>query len=99
MDPFVKQTLDSKGWLPVYTGLKSPSAAKIREFYSNVIFHSTVSDGHFLTTWIQGEEYQITMKVVANALSVPLVNHPTYLYSESPSLDDFMSLLDYLDSR
>ena len=93
MDPFVKQTLDSKGWLPIYTGLKSPFVAIIREFYSNVFFHSTISDGHFLTTWVQGEEYQITMKVVANALSVPLVNHPTYLYFESPSLDDVMSLL------
>ena len=46
-----------------------------------------------MKSWIQGEEYVITPIVVANALGVPLVQHPVYLYDESPPLDDIMSYI------
>ena len=93
LDPFVKQILESRDQLPIYTGLKSPPTAIIREFYSNLFVHSAICGGHFLTTWIGGEEYQITKKVVPDVLFIPLFNRPTYPYFESPSLDDVMSLL------
>ena len=46
-----------------------------------------------MTTWIRGEEFQITKKVVFDALNVPLVRRPTYPYTKSPPIDDVMSLL------
>ena len=93
LDPFVKQILESRDQLRIYTGLKSPPIAIIREFYSDLFVHSAICSGHFLTTWIRGEEYQITKKIVADVLSIPLFSRPTYPYFESPSLDDVMSLL------
>ena len=93
LDPFVKQNIESRSWLPICPGLEPPPTAIIREFYFNLSVHSTVSGGHFLTTWIRGEDFQITKKVVADALSVPLVPCPTYPYIESLTLDDVMSFL------
>ena len=46
-----------------------------------------------MKSWIQGEEYVITPIVVADALGVPLVQHPVYLCDESPPLDDIMSYI------
>ena len=46
-----------------------------------------------MRSWIQGDEYTITPLVVANALGVPLVQHPIYLYNESLPLDDIMSFI------
>ena len=46
-----------------------------------------------MTTWIRGKEFRITKCVVSKTLGVPLVRRPTYAYSESPSIDDVMSLL------
>jgi len=85
--------LDSRGWLPIFTNLVSPPVAIIRKFYSNLSVHSVATRGHFLTIWIRGDEYQITKKVVADALTVLFVRHPTYPYIDPPSLSDVMSLL------
>jgi len=79
--------------LPIFTGLESPPATIIREFYSNLSVYFAVSSGHILTTWIRGDEYQITKKVVADALSITLVYNPTYPYTDLSSLNDVMSLL------
>ena len=46
-----------------------------------------------MKSWIRGEEYVITPEVVAFALSVPLVQQPMYPYTESPPLNDIMSLI------
>ena len=46
-----------------------------------------------MTTWIRGKEFRITKHVVSEALGAPLVRKPTYPYTESPSIDDMMSLL------
>ena len=43
-----------------------------------------------LRSWIGGDEYTITPLVVADALGVPLVQHPVYPYDESPPLDEIM---------
>ena len=46
-----------------------------------------------MKSWIRGEEFVITLKVVASALGVPLVQQPVYPYTESLPLDDIMSLI------
>ena len=46
-----------------------------------------------MKSWIRGEEYVITPKIVASTLGVPLVQQPVYPYTESPHLDDIMSLI------
>ena len=46
-----------------------------------------------MTTWIRGKEFRITKCVVFEGLGVPLVRRPTYPYTESPPIDDVMSLL------
>lgn len=67
--------------------------ALIGEFYSNLFIYFASFGGHYLTTWIWGEEFQITKQIVSEALQVPFVQRPTYPYTESPPLDDVMSLL------
>ena len=46
-----------------------------------------------MKSWIRGEEYVITPAVVASALGVPFVRQPVYPYTETPPLDDIMSLI------
>ena len=69
-----------------------PLATLIREFYSNLSVHSYDSNTQ-VKSWIRGEEYTITPTVMADALGVPLVQHPVYPYDESPPLDDIMSYI------
>ena len=59
----------------------------------NLSIESDYSVSHILCTWIQGEEFSITKKIVSEALHVPLVRDPTYPYDPSPPIDDVMSLL------
>ena len=69
-----------------------PPTTLIKEFYSNLSIH--VYDSNTLVkSWIRGEEYTITPSVVADALRVPVVQHPVYLYDEPPPLDDIMSYI------
>ena len=46
-----------------------------------------------MKSWIWGDEYVITLLVVASAFGVPKVQQPMYPYVESPPLDDIMSYL------
>ena len=64
-----------------------------KEFYSNLSVHSNDSNIQFMKSWIRGEEYVITLAVVASALSVPLVRQSMYPYTETPPLDDIMSFI------
>ena len=61
-----------------------PLGVLIREFYSNLSIHFDDSNVQSVTSWIRGEEYVITSKVVASALHVPLVQQPIYPYTEVP---------------
>ena len=76
--PFHALNLQSRNWLSLCSNFVHPPAALIREFYANLSIHSDDSGGHYLTTWIRGEEFQITKKVVSDALNVPLVRRPTF---------------------
>ena len=46
-----------------------------------------------MRSWVRGVGYTITPSVVADALGVPLVQHPIYPYDESPPLNDIMSFI------
>ena len=70
-----------------------PPTASIKEFYSNISINSEDTGGHYLTTWIHGQEFTITKQVVSEALGVPLVCKPIYPYTEFLVVDDMMSLL------
>ena len=69
-----------------------PPTALIREVFSNLSCH--VYDSNTLVrSWIQGVEFTITPRVVADALGVPVVRELVYPYEKSPSLDDVMSCI------
>ena len=71
-----------------------PPAALIREFYSNISIH--IYDSNTLVkSWIRGVEYTITPRVVADALGVPLVQHPIYPYDEFFPLNNIMSYITW----
>ena len=89
----IRMNLGSRGWLPLCQDLVPPSTLLIREFYANLSIKSDYSGSHILFTWIWGEEFRITKKIVSKALRVPLVCNPTYPYNSSPPIDDVMSLL------
>ena len=73
LDPEIRRNFERRGWLPLLDISHPPSAALIREFYSNLSVHSNDSNNHYVMSWIRGEEYVITPLVVASALGVPLV--------------------------
>lgn len=92
LDGEIRRNFDRRSWLPLLDVDHPPLATLIREFYSNLSVHSYDSNTH-VRSWIRGDEYTITPLVVADALGVPLDQHPIYLYNESPPLDDIMSFI------
>ena len=91
VDPKIHRNFERQGWLPLIDVEHPLSATLIREFYSNLSIHSNDSNIHYVKTWIRGEEFFITLEVVASALSVPLVQQLVYPYTETPPLNDIMS--------
>ena len=90
----------SRNWVSLFEVFNPPPVALIREFYSNLSIYSEDTGGHYLTSWIHGQEFTITKQTIAKALGVPLVHKPTYPYTEFPAMDDMMSLLyGYLVSQ
>ena len=67
-----------------------PPTALIREFFSNLSCH-VYDSNTVVRSWIRGEEFTITPKVVAEALGVLLVTDPIYPYDESPPIDEVIS--------
>ena len=69
-----------------------PLTTLVREFFSNLSYH--VYDSNTLVrNWIQGVEFTITPRVVAEALGVPVVSEPVYPYVETLPLDVVMSYI------
>ena len=92
VDPAIKANLESRGWLSLLKIDCPPPTALIREFFSNLSCH--VYDSNTLVrSWIQGVEFTITPRVVANALGVPVTRELVYPYDESPPLDVIMSYI------
>ena len=92
LDGEIRRNFARRGWLPLLDVDHPPPATLIREFYSNFSVHSYDANS-LVRSWVQGVWYTITPSVVADALGVPLVQHPIYPYDESPPLDDIMSFI------
>ena len=90
VDPAIRANLESRGWLSLLEIDHPPLTALIREFFSNLTCHIYDSNTVVLS-WIRGEEFTITPRVVAEALGVPIVTDSVYPYDESPSIDEVMS--------
>lgn len=93
LDPSICRNLQYRNRLSLCSNFVCPPADLIREFYVNLSIHCDDSGGHYFTTWIRGEEFQITKKVVFDTLILPLVHRPTFPYIDSPFIDDVMTLL------
>ena len=81
LDPSIRRNPEFRNWLFLCEVSDPPLAALIREFYWNLSIHLDDASGHRLTTWIRGENFQITKKVVNDALHVCLVHRPTFPYT------------------
>ena len=93
LDPEIRWNFGRRGWSSLLDISHPPPAALIREFYSNLSVYSNDSNEQYVLSWIGGEEYTITLSVVASTLKVPLVWQLVYPYDETPPLDDIMSYL------
>ena len=62
LDPSIRRNLVSRNWVSLCDVSDPPTAALIREFYSNLSIYSKVTGGHYLTSWIRGKEFRITKK-------------------------------------
>ena len=82
VDPAIRANLESRGWLSLLEIDHPPPTALIREFFSNLSCH--IYDSNIVVrSWIRGEEFTITPRVVAEALAVSIVTDPIYPYDES----------------
>ena len=90
VDPTIRANLESRGWLSLLEIDHPPPTALIREFFSNLSCHIYDSNT-VVRSWIRGDEFTITPRVVAEALGVPIVTDPVYPYDESPPIDEVMS--------
>ena len=93
LDSEIRRNFESRGWLPLLDISHPPPVTLIREFFSNLSVHFDNSNTHYVISWVRGEEYTITLSVVASTFGVPLVQQPVYPYDETPPLDDIMSYL------
>ena len=93
LDPSIRRNLVSRNWASLCDVSDPPLVTLIREFFSNLSIYFVVIGGHYLISWIRGKEFRITKKIVFEALGVPLVRKPTYLYTEFSPVNDVMSLL------
>ena len=92
IDPTIRANLESRGWLSLLEIDHPPPTALIREFFSNLSCH--VYDSNTLVrSWIRGVEFTITLRVVVEALRVPVVREPVYPYDETSPLDVIMSYI------
>ena len=92
VDPAIRANLESRGWLSLLEIDHPPPTALIKEFFSNLSCH--VYDSNTLVrSWIRGVEFTITLRVVAEALGVPVVTKLAYPYVEAPPLDVVMSYI------
>ena len=103
VDPAIRASLESKGWLSLLEIDQPPPTALIREFFSNLSCHIYDSNT-VIWSWIRGEEFTITPRVVAEALGVPIqsismMSHLLLMRSYHTSLDHLSSGVLILGSR
>ena len=93
LDPSIHRNFVCRNWVSLCEVFDPPPIALIREFYSNLSIYFEVTSGHYLTSWIRGQEFTITKQTVSEALRVPSVRKPIYPYTVFPAFDDMMSFL------
>ena len=93
LDPSIHRNFVSRNWVSLCEVSNPPPAILIREFYSNLSIYPEMTSGHYLTSWIKGQEFTINKQTVSEALGVPVVLKPTYPYTVFPTTNDMMSLL------
>ena len=103
VDPAIRVNLESRGWLSLLKIDHPPPTALIREFFSNFSCHIYDSNT-VVRSWIRGEEFTITPRVVAEALgvpigSIPMMSHLLLMRSCHTSLDHLSSGVLILGSR
>ena len=92
VDLTIRANLESRGWLSLLEIDHPPPTALIREFFSNLSCH--IYDSNTLVrSWIQGIEFTITPRAVAETLGVPVVTEPIYPYAKAPPIDVVMSYI------
>ena len=90
VDPAIRANLESRGWLSLLEIDHPLPTALIREFFFNLSYH--IDDSNTVVrSWIQGVEFTITPRIVAEAFGVSVVIDPVYPYDESPPIDEVMS--------
>ena len=87
VDPTIKANLESRGWLSLLEINHPPPTTLITEFFSSLYCHIYDSNT-VIRSWIRGEEFTITPRVVAEALGVSIVTDSVYPYNESPLVDE-----------
>ena len=90
VDPAIRANLEFRGWLSLLEIYHPLPTALIREFFSNLSCHIYDSNT-VVRSWIRGDEFTITHRVVVEALGVLIVTDPVYPYDESPPIDEVMS--------
>ena len=90
VDPAIRANLESGGWMSLLEIDHSPPTALIRELFSNLSCYIYDSNT-VVRSWIRGEEFTITPRVVAEAFGVPIVTDPVYPYDETSPIDEVMS--------
>ena len=92
VDPAIRANLESRGWLSLLEIDRPPPTALIREFFSNFSCH--IYDSNTLVrSWIRGVEFNITPRVVAKALGIPIITEAVYPYTKAPPIDVVMSYI------
>ena len=77
VDLAIRANLESRHWLSLLEIDHPPPTALIREFFSNLTCHIYDSNT-VVRSWIQGEEFIITPRVVAEAFGVLIVTDLVY---------------------
>ena len=106
VDPAIRANLESRGWLSLLEIDHPPLTALIREFFANLTCHIYDSNT-VVRSWIRGEEFTITPRVVVEALgfrlsliwSIPMMSHLLLMRSCHTSLDHLSSGVLILGSR
>ena len=92
VNPAIRANLKSRGWLSLLEIDHPPPTALIREFFSNLSCHIYDSNA-LVRSWIRGVKFTITLRVVAEALGVPVVTELVYPYAEVSLIDVVMSYI------
>ena len=72
LDPAIRANFESRGWLSLLEVDHPPSTALTRKCFSNLSCHIYDSNT-FVRSWIRDVEFTITLRIVAEALGVPVV--------------------------